>query len=269
MERPGLPPTVEVLAGTDVDACWDEFKLFEALHFELRLCNPFSLRGISRVVDLLDPEDGEAMADFGCGHGELLLQAAERSNIAGTGIDLSPWALRRAVEAQTERVPEADVRWILGDASRLNGSWDIVSALGVSWVWGGYEGTVDALLSRCRVDGTIAIGDLQLRPGADRSKIAKDYGKVLTREEQLRLLESRNVQGATEVVPGADDWHDSYERMTEAVARYAAEHPGKEAEKFKRHHEDWMRKHRRAAEALTWTVFVGWKGSIQLDQDVA
>lgn len=262
MERPGLPANVEILAGTDVDACWDQFLRFEALHYGLRLCNPFSLGGISRVVDLLAPDAGNSMVDLGCGHGELLIQVAERVPIKGTGIDLSPWALRRAAEAQAERVPEARLRWILGDASALHGTWDIVTALGVSWIWGGYRGTVEALLSRCPVDGTVAIGDLQLRSTGHRSKVGKEYRDVLSREEQLAIFNDLGVYGATEVLPGPDDWADSDDRMTEAVSRFAEEFPGKQAEGFKRDHHEWLRTHRGDHEHVTWSVFVGWKGEL-------
>ena len=146
MAWPLLPPEIRVLPGTDVEGAWDRFEVFEALHHGMRICNPMTGADLDVVLDALAPHPGERWLDVACGHGELLIRGAERAEIAGVGVDLSPWVLVRSLEAALERKVANRLEWRLGDAHDLGKDerFDIVSCLGASWIWHGFAGTARA-----------------------------------------------------------------------------------------------------------------------------
>ena len=72
-----------------------------------------------RAIDALHPEEGDVIADLGCGAGQTLLQLAERIGPAGRviGVDISPILLDVA-RMRTQRVEQ--VSFIEGDAATLD-----------------------------------------------------------------------------------------------------------------------------------------------------
>lgn len=255
---PPLPDAIEVLPGTPLDAAWERFEVFEALHYGLRLCNPFDLEGVQRVVAALAPSSGERMLDVACGHGELLIQAAESAGISGTGLDLSPWVLLRAeAEARSRGVADR-LRWVLGRGTDFNADspYDIVTGLGMSWIWDGFRGTLSALAGMTTAGGRIAFGDLQRITGESPEDVPVDYDPVLSRPEQLVVFDELGLEVEEEIVPGPGAWSAYDEAQSQAVAAYLEDHPGPQAEKYRQDHLDWVAAHRSDTDHLTWTVWI-------------
>jgi len=258
--HPPLPNGVVVLPGTDVAGEWERFEIFEALHHGMRICNPMTGADLDTVLAALAPEDGDRLLDLACGHGELLLRAAERAAVEGTGVDLSPWVLVHAAGSAAACRRRGSVEWWLGNAHDVpKHTWDVAVCLGASWVWHGFEGTARATADRVRPGGRIAIGDLQLKPGVDARRVAEDYGKVMTRDEQAAALDRCGVDLIAEINPGREGW-DGYQDRIEASARaWADRHPGDRAEQYLAEQRRWREDHTRDMEILTWAVWVGRK----------
>ena len=70
-----------MLPGTDVEGEWERFRIFEALHHRMRICNPMTSADLDAVADVLDPQPEQSALDIACGHGELLIRLAERAAI--------------------------------------------------------------------------------------------------------------------------------------------------------------------------------------------
>ena len=258
IRHPPLPDRVVVLPGTDVEGEWERFEIFEALHHTMRICNPMSGDDLDQVLAALAPSDGERMLDLACGHGELLLRAAERSQISGIGVDLSPWVLLHAAESAAQRSLRGSVKWWLGNAREApTGDWDLVTCLGASWVWHGFEGTVRAAASRARPGGRIAVGDLQLKPGIDPGAVAVENGRVMTRDEQAAAFERCGVDLIEMIDPGPEGWDRYRAGNLASVHAWAEAHPGKRAEEYLREQERWTADHDRDVAILSWTVWVG------------
>ncbi len=257
--HPVLPDQIEVLPGTDVAGEWDRFRVFEALHHRMSICNPMSSDDLGLLVEILNPAEALTMVDIACGHGEMLIRAAEQG-ASGVGVDLSPWVLVRALDEAGRRVPSSDLRWVLGNARDLpRQSVELASCLGASWIWHGFGGTVDALLSHLTIEGRIAIGDLRLRSGADLDAIVETHGRVLTADEQAEHLRSRGLTILERIEPGKDSW-DDYQRRIDVSARAWSElHPGPEAEGYLEEQAAWRRDHDRDMEFLDWTVWIASK----------
>ncbi len=257
MTRPDLPAGVVVLEGTDLNGEWGRFRVFEALHHGMAICNPMSSDDLDRLVDALDPIDRERALDLACGHGELLLRMAERAAIDGVGVDLSPWVIVRAATKAAQRSLVGAVTWWVGEArgAATEPQWDIVTCLGASWIWHGFDGTARALLARGRSGARIAVGDLRLRKAVDAASVAETYGRVLTVGEQADALASLGLLDIAELPIEESGWDDYQERIEASAVAWCKLHPGEEAERFLAEQRAWKRDHDRDRELLQWTVW--------------
>jgi len=256
--RPDLPPGCIVLPGTDVEGAWERFEVFEALHHGMRICNPMQGSDLDIILGGLDPAAGDHMIDIACGHGELLIRAAERSAIRGVGIDLSPWVLVRASDEAARRVPTANLSWWLGDGKALpTESWDVLACLGASWIWNGFLGTARALAARSRPGAAMAIGDLVMKEGADPAAIREEYGAVLTLSDQVEILRESGFDHLDRIVI-SDGGFEAYDRRTaQSAEEWVRLHPGPRADQYLEDQQSWAEDHRRDREFLSWVVWTG------------
>lgn len=258
-DHPTLPRDVVVLPGTDLDGEWDRFRVFEALHHGMRICNPMTDTDLDALAAVLSPSDGARALDLGCGHGELLMRLAASYRIDGTGVDLSPWAIARAASTAAKRALVGTVTWCVGEArsAGTGAPWQIVACLGASWIWHGFGGTARALAERVAPGGRIALGDLRLREGTDAAAVSEEHGRVPTRHEQAAMLTEAGLRDLHELEPAPDGWDGYIEQVVASAQTWAELHPGGEAERFLAESESWRRDHERDRGFLAWTVWTG------------
>jgi SAM-dependent methyltransferase len=139
-----------------------------ALYTRMRWNVPLSAEHADLLLDRMSLEPGQAIADLGCGWGELLMTAVARAGAgaAGTGVDLdepppviprAPRVLPRAREEAARR--GLDVRFIKGDASAWPGTADRVLCLGASHAFGGTAAALRALAANVPPGGRLLFGD--------------------------------------------------------------------------------------------------------------
>ncbi len=258
MDHPELPAVATVQAGLDLEEAWRSFLPFEALHHLHDICNPIGPEDLEAVITALAPVAGDRVLDLACGHGELLLRLAERTDISGLGVDLSPWAIRRAVERSRGRPLRGTVEWRVGDALAESDPdrWDIVVSLGAAWLWGGFAETAAALSSLTKPGGRLAIGDLRLRSEADRAELAEAGSPTAaadTGPEQKDVLRGYGLSPLREVI-AAEGAYWSYLRLAAAAAEaYAAVHPEHD---YRAVADLWLEEFRQEQRHLRWTVWV-------------
>jgi SAM-dependent methyltransferase len=237
-----------------VEDAWARFHPFEALHHLHTICNPLSSDDLDRVIDVLDPRDGDRVLDVACGHGELLHRMTLHAALEATGVDLSPWVLLRA----SAKAPK--VTWWLGGGADLpeTRAWNLAMCLGASWIWDGFLGTAEALAARTMTGGRIAIGDLRLRTPQDRAALGDaPEAASLTEEEQIEALHSLGLRPIDQIVPGESGWRRYHELVVESARTYAQTHPGDPTADHRAMAESWMRNdYERLRTHLTWTVWV-------------
>ena len=113
------------------------------------------------------------------------------------------------------------------------------------------------MVTRTRVAGRIAIGDLRLRDDVDAAVVTDSYGRVLRVEEQAAMLE-RNGVAVTGRVDATDAAWDGYqERIAESARVWAETHPGPSADRYADEASRWRREHEIDRQFLRWTVWTG------------
>jgi SAM-dependent methyltransferase len=261
MIHPDLPADVVVLPGTDVEAAWERFHMFEALHHSMVICNPMASEHVDAVIDLLDPADGATVLDVACGHGELLRRMARRAAITGVGVDLSPWVLVRASERVRTEPLRGSLTWWLGDGADVphEARWNIATCLGAPWIFHGFAGTARALASRLEPGGRVAIGDLRLREDAAPEAVAALDGKPLDQPSELAAFDAAGLAPIHEIVVPYPSIMDYQERVTSAAASYAAADPHDPGMDFRDVAEEAKADFVRDMKVLTWSVWVAEK----------
>jgi SAM-dependent methyltransferase len=139
----------------------DTWFYYEVLHRLHGYMNPVSAAAVEEAAGLLRLRPGDRVLDIASGNGELLVFLAGRYGISGTGVDVSPYAVRRAREKKARRVPEADVEFRegRGEEFRADAAFDVACCVGASWIWNGFRGTLGALSRFVRPGGLLLVGE--------------------------------------------------------------------------------------------------------------
>ncbi|MHA2428358.1 MAG: SAM-dependent methyltransferase, partial [Candidatus Hermodarchaeia archaeon] len=73
------------------------------------VCNPMSTAKLDELIGLLKLNPGSAVLDIACGKGEMLTKLAERYEVSGVGVDISPYFVNDTKQKLQERVPIAQI----------------------------------------------------------------------------------------------------------------------------------------------------------------
>lgn len=121
---------------------------------------PLSEDHAALLLDRLEPEEAGRVADLGCGWGELLLRAVERTDdAAGIGVDTDPAALDRGrAEAQRRGLGER-VTFVRGAAATWDGTADRALCVGAAHAFGGARAALAALAKAVPRGGRLLYGD--------------------------------------------------------------------------------------------------------------
>jgi len=210
----------------------DMWKYFAVTHTDHTVMNPMSLDKTREMVEMLRLGENGHVLDVACGKAEFLCMVAERYEVTGTGVDASPFTSTEAKENVKARGLAGRIEILHMDGAKYEPnepeSHCMASCIGGSWVYGGHEGTIEALGRTTQRGGLVLVGEPFWREEPDPEYLEKTgyvkeqqgshAGNVKTGEELgLAFLYS--------VVSSKDDW-DRYESLQwQAAERYASSHP--------------------------------------------
>ena len=250
LDVPELPSAVVTLPDTDVAALWERFQPFEPLHHQMDIMNPMSSDELDEVIAALAPRDGATAIDIACGHGELLLRLAGGWEITGTGVDLSPWQIRRCALRGATAELRGSITWILGEGfAAPSGPFTVATSLGASWIWHGFRGTASALHRRVEPRGRVDIGDLRLAEDGDPGALT---GSVLTRTDQLAVLADVGLTPLAEVTPSGDAWEGYCAGTIRGANAYAVGNEGDPWADRRALAREWLAEFEKDSTDLTW-----------------
>lgn len=126
-------------------------------HAHHPLMAPLSDASVERVLDRLLPAVGGRLLDLGCGRGEWIRRAlTARADLTAVGVDLHPGSDPAGFTGDLG----GRARLVQADASTwADGTFDVVLAVGVSHVFGGPAGTLDAARRHLAPGGRVLLGD--------------------------------------------------------------------------------------------------------------
>ena len=210
----------------------DMWKYFGITHTDHTVMDPMSLAKTEELIDRLCLPDSGRVLDVACGKAEFLCLVAERYEVAGTGLDLSPITIEAARTNVAARGLNGRIELLHMDGGKYEpdrgAMLDLASCIGASWIYKGHKGTLEALSRMVQPGGLVLVGEPFWRTEPD-----PDYLKLTGQDANLCGTHRSNVQTGVDlglsflytVVSNEDDW-DRYEGLQwQAAERYAATHP--------------------------------------------
>lgn len=210
----------------------DRWKFFDITHRNHVLCNPTSLEKLDEVCSLTDLKPGDRVLDIACGKAEVLVRLAERYNIRGVGVDISPYCIQDARRKHMSRASGADLEFIEKDGADYTPdepqSFELAICLGASWVYGGHRGTLRAMRDMAKPQGLVMVGEpcWIRKPDpeylADNGFTEDTFG---THHDNARVGEEEGMELVYTVVSSKQDF-DRYEALQwHAASQYARDNP--------------------------------------------
>lgn len=242
----------------------DRWKYYDVIHQDQAFWNPLSEPKVAEIIDLLRLPAGARVLDIASGRGEFLLRVAGRWGASGIGVDASPRCIAGSLEASARRGLSGSVQFVESDGAAFEAepaSFDMVSCIGASWIWGGYRGTLEALLRWTRPGGLVLSGEPFWKRDPSPEHIeATGYAAGLfgTHRSNVETAEAVGLQFLHAVVSNEDDW-DHYEGLhCYSADRYAREHPDDPdgaaiLERARREFDHYLRWGR---DELGWAVYI-------------
>jgi trans-aconitate methyltransferase len=208
----------------------DTWKFYDVTHRYHEVCNPTSAAKLDELVELLRLNPGSATVDIACGKGELLTRLAERYEISGVGVDISPYCVMDAEQKLRERVPGAQIQILNMDGADYSPDqlFDLAMCIGASWVYKGHRGTLGALKTMTKPDALILVGEpFWLKDPDDAYLVAENLTRDMfgTHYENVLVGEDEGLSPLYTMVSNQDDW-DRYETLQwYAAEKYARDNP--------------------------------------------
>jgi len=244
----------------------DVWKYHDIRHRRHLLCNPIGTQKFERLCSLLNLKRGSRVFDMGCGKGEFLVRLAELYGVSGIGVDISPYCIRDAREKHKNRVPQSDLEFLEADGAKFKAepeSFDVAMCIGACWIYGGYRGTVRAMMEMAKQGGLVLVGEPFWLKEPDEEYLktvgaetrARDFGSY---EDYVRIGEEQGLTCVYSLVSDRDDW-DHYEWLTwwalDDYARACPKDPdvSEFVQRGRREKENYLRWQR---ETLGWALYV-------------
>ncbi len=215
-----------------MDLGMDMWKYFGITHTNHTIMNPMSLDKAGKLVELLQLTDGGRVLDVACGKAEFLCLIAERYDVTGTGIELSPHTISAARQNVEARNLGNRIELLHTDGGTYApdkiGRLDLVSCIGASWVYQGHAGTLKALMKMARPGGLVLVGEPFWRgePDPEYLKLTDTTPDMCgSHIGNLKTGEELGLTFLYSLVSNQDDW-DHYEGLQwQAAERYAVDRP--------------------------------------------
>lgn len=244
----------------------DIWKFFNITHREHIVCNPISLEKLDQLLILLSMKAGACVLDIATGKGEFLIRLAERyRQIKGTGVDISPYFISDVKKKHQERVPDVELHFLEMDGAKYVPetfeSFDLVSCMGASWIYGGHRETLNALQKMAAPESWIVVGEPYWRHEPESGyleAIGMKRNDIGTHDENVVIGQEQGLELVYTLVSSQDDW-DRYEGLQWYAAEiWADDHRDDPDVKtvLKRMRESKMVYLRWGRETLGWAVYV-------------
>jgi SAM-dependent methyltransferase len=221
--------------------------------------NPIGADKIRLLGERIRLAPGQRVLDVACGRGGPALVLASAFGCEILGVEkasvFAAAARERAAEAGLGaliEVREQDAADFPIDAE----AWDAALCLGASWIWGGLEGTVEALVRGVRRGGHVAVGEVYRRgpPEAGDDEFAP-------LADTVRRFERAGPPVTTLITASEQDW-DAYQSLHWAsLEEWLAENPDDpEAGEIRAEHEKWKWRYlEHDRRLLGWAILAGQK----------
>jgi ubiquinone/menaquinone biosynthesis C-methylase UbiE len=236
---------------------WYEF--YDIAERYIELINPLSREKVIEAGRHLRLSDGMRIIDFGCGYAEPMVMWAETYGITGIGIEFRPRAVERARKKIAERGLDGKIEIIHKRGAEFDfnkESFDAAVCMGASFIWKGFDPTVEVLKTAIKPTGRILIGEPYWK--TDRIPAEYEGRKEIYSELQLMEIVHKHKLDIEYIIRSSeDDWAQYEAANWKGLIAWLEENPDHEDRQAVI---DWLRKtqdeyFRFGREHLGWALY--------------
>lgn len=184
-----------------------ELKNISEVH--LNLLNPVSEEKVLVIGKYAGLNASSRVIDFGCGFGEALALWGKQFGVSGTGVEIRPFACQRARQRLQDLGLQERFEIVCASGSDYHfepAAYDLAACIGATFIWGGFQSTIQALKPTLRTGGMLAIGEpywLKQPVPADYTTAPQD---VHSERELLQIAHAQGCEMAYLARASNDDW---------------------------------------------------------------
>jgi len=179
----------------------------------MELVNPTSPEKIIKVGQIAGLKAGDKLIDFGCGFAEPLVLWAERFGISGVGIDIRPYACKRAEKKIAAKGLAERLKIVCGDAAGYKitpHSFDLAACIGATFIWSSFGEAVRTMSQAVVAGGKLVIGEAHWLVDNVPEEFRSAQTEITTEVELLRMAHQEGYDFEYVMHSSHDEW-DRYE----------------------------------------------------------
>jgi len=206
----------------------DFFEIMDIAHRYMEILNPSSSEKIIKLGKLLKLKKGDKVIDFGCGCAEPLILWAEEFGIDGIGIDLSKEFCDRARRKLAMRGLSDRIEIVCSPAADYvfeKGAFDAATCIGATFVFGGYQQTIQALKQAVRQNGRLGIGETHWLSNQVHPEYVQKQLTTHTEPELVKFTRDEGYELEYIIRSSYDDWDRYISDTWYALIRWLEENP--------------------------------------------
>lgn len=204
------------------------FDLMSISHRYMEILNPSTPEKIIKLGKLLKLKKGSRVIDFGCGCAEPLALWAEEFGIIGIGIDISEDFCDRARKKLAMKGLSDRIEIVCSNGADYvfeEGAFDAATCIGATFIFGGYQKTVNVLKRAIHQDGRLGIGETHWLCDQVPPEYAQKQTSTQPEPELTQITRNEGFELEYIIRASRDDWDRYYSDTWYAWIRWLNENP--------------------------------------------
>ena len=204
------------------------FDLMSIAHRYMDILNPSTPEKIIKLGKLLKLKKGDRVIDFGCGCAEPLILWAEEFGITGIGIDISGDFCDRAEKKLSMRGLSDRIEIVCSHAADYvfdEGAFDAATCIGATFIFGGYQKTINAIKQAVHQNGRLGIGETYWLNDQVHPEYAQAQTTTHTEFELAQFTRNEGFELEYIIRAGNDDWDRYLSDGWYGLIRWLEENP--------------------------------------------
>jgi ubiquinone/menaquinone biosynthesis C-methylase UbiE len=197
-------------------------------HRYMEILNPSTPEKIIQLGKQLKLKKGSRVIDFGCGCGESLTLWAEKFGITGIGIDISRDFCDRARDKLVKRGLAGQIEIVCSTGADYlfeEGTFDAATCIGATFVFGGFQQTIQAMKRAVHQNGRLGIGETYWLSNQVHPDYAQKQAGTHTEPELAQLIRNEGFELECIIRSSHDDWDRYMSDSWYGLIRWLEENP--------------------------------------------
>ncbi|OPY53344.1 MAG: ubiquinone/menaquinone biosynthesis methyltransferase [Methanosaeta sp. PtaU1.Bin112] len=204
------------------------FDIMSISHRYMEILDPSTPEKVIKLGKLLKLKEGKRVIDFGCGCAEPLSLWAEEFGITGIGIDISRDFCDRARKKLAFKGLSDRIEIVCSNGADYvfeEGVFDAATCIGSTFIFGGYQQTLQALKRAVNENGRLGIGETHWLSNQVHPEYAQRQTTTHTEMQLAQFARDEGFELEYIIRASQDDWDRYISDNWYGLLRWLEENP--------------------------------------------